>query len=421
MKDIILKYLKRTGKISEFKLFLDIFKELPSSQLALIKISGQTLTNHLEQFTDDIAFLSNLSLFPIIVHGAGDRLDKELAYTKKLNQIRITPKEDIARIKEIILEISNLLKRKIEFYGGKAKVLDSCIIADFLDFNKYGFVGSIKSINKNKIEKVIKKGYIPIIPPLGITNTGKILNINADTVANALAEELMVKKQIFVTETGGILDENGFIIPFINLSTVKSLDFIKEGMLLKIREIKKFLCKNSKIDVTITSSAMLLQELFTISGCGTVIKNHIIKSKKRLENFDVKKITNLLENAFSKKLIKSYFKEPITEIFYQEDYEAIAIIKKIGPTFYLCKFAVSKVRQGTGLGKALWQVVLLKYDNLIWRSDKKNIINPFYLNNSDGVIKQGKWYIYWKNIDNKLLIDTLDKVAKKDETLIKVK
>ena len=420
MKNIILKYLERTGKIAEFNLFLDLFTHLPKGQFALIKISGETLDFHLDEFTEDIAFLNKLNLFPTIVHGGGATLNKKIKDSKKIDGIRITPKKDISMIIDTFLQIAEKIKSKIESYGGEAEIISDCIECEYLDFDKYAYVGKIIKVNIEKIMKALENNKTPIIPPIGYLkdDNSVLLNINADNVARLVSYELKVKRQIFITETGGILNKNGVIMSFINLSFDEDKSFITEGMLYKLNEIEAMISQNPETSIVITSPKMLLQELFTISGSGTVIKNHIINSEKDINKLDLQKISALIENAFNgRKLVKDYFDEPIKEIFYQKDYEALAIIKEVCGVPYLCKFAVNKLRQSTGLGKALWQKIVSKYPSLIWRSNPQNTINSFYITKGQGMLKKNKWHIFWYNIEEEKLPFIIEKVLQKSETL----
>ena len=88
MKKVILNYLEKTGKKSEFDLFLNIFKSIPKTKFAVIKISGKTLENKIDQIAEDIAYLNKLGIYPIIIHGAGSTLDRKLPQSKKIEGIR---------------------------------------------------------------------------------------------------------------------------------------------------------------------------------------------------------------------------------------------------------------------------------------------------------------------------------------------
>ncbi|MCH8325724.1 MAG: hypothetical protein IIB83_04055 [Bacteroidetes bacterium] len=413
MKEIIFKFLKKIDK-PEFKLFLNLFSNLPKIKFAVIKISGKALENNLELIAEDIAFLNKMDIYPIIVHGCGSTLDKRLPESKKIDGIRITKKEDMKVIQSSFREIANCLKGNIIEKGGKAEIVEDLFYCEQL--KQYGYVGKIKKIKLNKIKSLIDQNITPIISPLGDSIVGK-LNINADNVAKEIVKIVEPKKFIFLTETGGILDNKGKLIPFLNLSG-NVFENITGGMLLKVKEIKDFLSSGVDYEVVITNPKGLIKELFTIKGSGTYIKYHKIIQTSDVNSINKEKIKWTLEDAFDKTLIENFFEDDIKEIFYQKEYEGVAIIKEINGMPYLDKFAVAKSYQGTGLGKSLWDKLIKEYPKLIWRSSSDNSINIFYTKLCDGVIKNNDWNFYWKNLSNNEIISTIDLVIKKKDTLV---
>ncbi len=413
MKDIIFKFLKKIDK-PEFKLFLNLFSNLPKIKFAVIKISGKALEDHLELIAEDIAFLNKLDIYPIIVHGCGSTLDKRLPESEKIDGIRITKKEDMKVIQSSFKEIADSLKENIIEKGGKAEIVEDLFYCEQLE--QYGFVGKIKKIKLSKIKSLIDLNITPIISPLGDSSVGK-LNINADNVAKELVKIIEPKKFIFITKTSGILDSKGKLIPFLNLSG-NVFENITGGMLLKVKEIKDFLSSGVDYEVVITNPKNLIKELFTIKGGGTYIKYHTINQTSDVNSIDKEKVKWTLEDAFDKTLVEDYFENGIKEVFYEKEYEGVAIINEINGMPYLDKFAVAKSYQGTGLGKSLWDRVIKEYPKLIWRSSADNSINTFYTKLCDGVIKNCEWNFYWKNLSNNEIMSTIDLVIKKKKTLI---
>lgn len=420
MRQTLLKYLEKTGKLSEFNLFLNLFQNVPKANFAIIKISGETLEYQLETIADDIAFLARLSLFPIIIHGAGSKLNSVLENSKKIDGIRVSPKSDIPLIKKTFDTIAKQISTKIESFGGRARVVEQAVFCEYLNQSVYGNVGRIVGIDVAKIDSTIADGYVPIISPIGISKKqNEVFNINADSLTSQLTSSLGIKRLIFITQTGGILNSEGSIIPFVNIADRAPMRFVTHGMRLKLNEIKRYLRKNPQVQIAITSAHNLLSELFSIGGSGTSIKNHIIKKSRSILQVDKETITNVLNDSFGKTLIGDYFEEPINSIFYQKDYEAVAILKQIDNLPYLCKFAVSKAKQGTGLGKALWSTIVKDSKSLVWRSDAKNSINPFYYARSDGMIKSGKWHIFWKAVPKRKIWKIAQIIAEKPESFTK--
>ncbi len=416
MRNFVFDFIRKIGKEEEFRLFLDSFKQLPSYKFAVIKISGQTIENNLDIIAQDIAFLNKLEIFPIIIHGAGSALDKKLKNTYKVNGYRYTKREDIPVIKKIFSDIANSLSNKIIEMGGNATVVDNVFYCKRIE--QLGYVGNIQKIDKNKIIEAVESDKTVIISPIG--SDGKnLLNINADTAAKAIVKELGVKKFILLTETGGVLDTAGNIISFINISDIDEMSFISGGMKLKLYEIRDFLKENPFCEVVITSADKILQEIFTIKGSGTFIKFYRIFSTRHIKEVGVDIAKQVLENSFNKELVHDYLKSDFKEIFYHEEKDGIAIIKEVDGVPYLDKIAVRREKQGTGLGKSLWDAVIKKYNTLTWRSAIDNIFNKFYFKNCDGMIKKNNWIVYWKNLPDEKILDIVNKISSIKKTLIK--
>ena len=412
---MLMKFVEKTGRKSEFKLFFKTYHDLPNIKFAVIKVSGETLEKKMDLLAEDIAYLNKLGIYPMIVHGAGSVLNQKLPHSKKIDGIRVTSKEDMPIVKEVFDNISRELVLKIKKYGGSAQHVGG--VFDCERIKKYGYVGDIKKVNVEKIKKVINKDITPIINPTGVFEDG-FLNVNADTAAKELVKEVHPKKFIMLTETGGILDEKGDIISFINLSSKDDFKHITGGMLLKVKEILSFMKDTNGTSIVITSAEDLLKEIFTIKGSGTFIRYHVINSTKDVHSLDKSKIKKLLEDAFGKKLTSGYFNNGITDVFYEKNYEAVAILKKVNGIPYLDKLAVAKFRQGTGLSKSLWNNVVKNHKSMVWRAHAENPFNPTYMKVCDGVIKGKEWHFYWINIKEEDIIPTMNKVISKEKTLV---
>ncbi len=416
MKKELITFIEKTRKGDEFELFLNMFRDINKIKFAVIKISGKVLETKAESLAQDIAFLNQFGIFPIVVHGAGSVLDRKLVFSKKINGFRITSKSDMEIIQKTFSEISQDLKQKIIKNGGKAKIAEDILLCEPIP--ELGYVGDITEIIISKLSEMIEKGNTPIISPLGLFN-GNHLNINADTVAKELVKCIQPKKLIFITETGGILNKKKEIIPFLNVSE-ENFDNITGGMLLKVKEIKEYLSEGLDTAVVITSPGNLINELFTIKGSGTFIKYFKINSTGDINDLDKSKIKYLLENAFCKTLVPEYFNSQIKEVFYEKNYEGIAVIKELSNIPYLDKLAVLKSCQGTGLGKSLWNSVLKKYPKLILRASIANPLNSFYAKECDGFVKGSEWNVYWKGLSWHEAETTANLAMKKSKTLLEV-
>lgn len=415
MKNVLLRYIERMGNEKEFKLFLDIINKIPKAKFAVIKISGATIDNSLDLIAQDIAFLNKLNIYPIIIHGAGAEIDRKLPNSKKKDGIRITSKDDMSVIMSIFNQISLDLCEKINHYGGSAERTEYIFECDQND--EYGYVGDIKGLDVSKIDKIVNQSKTPIISPIGFCGE-KLLNINADTAAKEVIKNILPQKVIILTETGGILDESGQIISVLNPHKVENFAKVSDGMLLKVKEILNMLQNHNECAIVITSALNLLKEIFTVRGSGTFIKSYKINSTTEFEDIQKQKVIELLEDAFSKKVASDYFNDGFEEIFYEENFEGVAIIKKVNNVPYLDKLAVVKHRQETGLGSFLWYEITQKHNKLAWRVNPKNPLNAFYAKKSTGFIKSDEWNVYWRNLNRDEIFKTVDKIVDLPKTII---
>ena len=139
-----------------------------------------------------------------------------------------------------------------------------------------GFVGKVKTINKDILQQTINENRIPVIAPIGIDENGNSYNINADLVAGKISEIIIAEKLILLTNIAGVYDENRNLLSQIKTQDVKSLvdrGVITSGMLPKIDCALNAVNSGVKmahiIDGRIKNAVLL--ELFTDQGIGTLI------------------------------------------------------------------------------------------------------------------------------------------------------
>lgn len=114
---------------------------------------------------------------------------------------------------------------------------------------------------------------------------------------------------------------------------------------------------------------------------------------------DKARVKGLLESSFGKTLAAGYFDKPAGMVYLAGDYQGIAVIKTLGRFDYLDKLAVAPQARGEGLGRELWENIKKDFPSLIWRAAPDNPANAWYLRNSDGAARSGKWMVYWYGIE----------------------
>lgn len=182
----------------------------------------------------------------IIIHGGGFAINQLMEENHipihKVNGLRVTGKSDMALIKEALVDIvGKNLAGQLTTAGLPAyqlvDELPDLVHADFLDQETYGFVGEVKNITNQTLVTLLSQGKLPLIPSLGYSEQGDLLNINADYLARAVAISLSAKKLILMTDVKGVL-ENGQVLEHLNFVDVqKKIDsgVITGGMIPKIQ------------------------------------------------------------------------------------------------------------------------------------------------------------------------------------------
>jgi len=147
----------------------------------------------------------------------------------------------------------------------------------------YGFVGDIDAVDADVLRKQLDNGLMPVVSPLSCDESGTILNINADTVAAAIAAELNAEKLILATGAAGVLEDvrdPRSLISYIDRAALDKLrddGKLEDGMLPKAAAIDSALA-NGVNRVHVISYKMadsLLLEVFTNEGTGTLVVNNI--------------------------------------------------------------------------------------------------------------------------------------------------
>jgi bifunctional N-acetylglutamate synthase/kinase len=425
VKDTIIQLLSNLANPKEFNQYMTRFVEAGQSRFAVIKVGGAILDNDLENLCSSLAFLERIGLFPIIVHGAGPQLNQSLQNqgieSEFIEGQRVTSAEVLKVAKKTFIQQNLKLANRLQSMGVKTASLTSGIfIAEKTQQSELGFVGEVKDIDLEPIKLSIKAGAVPILSSLAETSTGQSLNINADIATNQLAIALNPYKIIFLTGTGGLLDQNGKIISSVNLMTdydkMMSQDWLHGGMKLKIQQVAEILSQlPATSSVSITKPAHLAKELFTHKGSGTLIrKGESIMQHDDVETIKTKKLTALIEKSFKKKLDADYFeKTDIHRAYITYCYRAAAIVTYLDGVPYLDKFVVAEEAKGEGLGKVLWEKVKSENPRLHWRARPENSINGFYFKNAEGCSKSADWNIYWYGMKDFSMVEKSVRQASK--------
>lgn len=268
-----------------------------NGKTVVIKYGGNAMISEelKNSVMEDITLLKYIGVNPVLVHGGGPDITKALKLynieSKFINGLRVTDAQTMEVAQMVLVgktnkEIVSLLNCK----GGKA--VGFCgIDGKLIECERYkttvdgvetdiGYVGKITNVNSRLLELVAKDEYIPVIAPVGVDKEGKSYNINADTVAGAVASALKAEKMILLTDVEGIKysKDSNEVIPEITIKEACELidkGIITGGMIPKvlgcIEALEQGVSRTHIIDGRIPHCILL--EIFTNKGIGTMIKN----------------------------------------------------------------------------------------------------------------------------------------------------
>lgn len=259
----------------------------------VIKYGGNAMINEELKSTvmEDITLLKFVGLNPIIVHGGGPDISKALGVygiqSEFVNGLRVTD-EDAVKVAQMVLvgDTNKQIVAGINSKGGKAiglcgidgSLLECKKLYTEVDGEKrdLGYVGDIVKVNTNALKLLAADEYIPVVAPIGTDQEGNSYNINADTVASAIACALQAEKLILLTDVDGVKDEEGNILFELNVREVDDLierGVISGGMIPKVQGCTKAIEEGVNrvhiIDGRIAHCILL--EIFTDTGIGTMI------------------------------------------------------------------------------------------------------------------------------------------------------
>ena len=421
-RQTIVRLLSSMASQKEVTQYLKRFSQLDAARFAVVKVGGAVLRDDFEALTSSLAFLQDVGLTPIVIHGAGPQLDAELAAAgiekRTVDGLRVTSPETLAIVRRVFHAQNLKLVEALQAQDGRATSIVSGVFeADYRDRDSLGLVGNVTGVHLAPIQASLQAGSIPVIASLGETSGGQILNINADYAANALVQQLRPYKIVFLTGTGGLLDGEGRVIDSINLTTqyehLMAQPWIDGGMRVKLEQVKLLLDGlSSASSVSITRPAELAKELFTHKGSGTLVRRgeRVLQAASWGE-LDLPRLRELVESAFGRRLAADYFERTVLHRAYvSENYRAAVILTRedlalADPAIYLDKFAVLDDAQGEGLGRAVWEVMREQVPRLFWRSRRGNPVNPFYFAECDGCIKQPRWKVFWYGFEDMAAIE----------------
>ncbi len=258
-----------------------------SGQTILVKYGGHAMGGDGDTFARDIAFLKQVGIHPIVVHGGGPQISNMLQRlgikSSFVNGLRVTDQATL-EVVEMVLSgsINKQLAAEINAAGGRAVGISGkdggLIRARKLTRNgELGFVGEPERIDDRVLDAFRKSDIIPVVAPLGIDADGATYNINADTVAGAIAAAVNAARFLLLTDVPGVLDAKEALIPELTAAEARSLiasGIISGGMTPKVENCLDAVAGGVEAAVIVDGRVphAILLELFTEGGAGTLIR-----------------------------------------------------------------------------------------------------------------------------------------------------
>jgi acetylglutamate kinase len=276
-------------------------------QTVVIKYGGHAMGDEsvAKQFAADVVLLKLMGVNPVVVHGGGPQisamLDRAGVKSEFVDGLRVTDAATM-QIAEMVLsgavnkEIANWITeagkqadvRGVGLSGKDAGLLTvektrrtrrdpDSMIEHEVDL---GFVGEPTKVDPKLIRGLIaseSEDWVPVIAPIGVAEDGKTYNVNADTVAGAVAGSLQAKRMLLLTDVKGVLDQDGQVIRQMTVAQAEQLiaDGVATGGMIPKLQTAMAAVKAGVEAVVILDgrrSHAMLVELFTEHGAGTLVK-----------------------------------------------------------------------------------------------------------------------------------------------------
>jgi len=264
-----------------------------AGQVVVVKYGGNALAGASESdalalFAQDIVLMHQVGMRPVVVHGGGPQISDLMSRLGKKaefrNGLRVTDAETVDIVRMVLIgQVNPQLVAAINVHGPLAVGVsgeDAGLIRAVARDPELGFVGDVESINPMILRGLLDEEFIPVVATIGTDADGQAYNINADTVAGAIAESLGAEKLVYLTDIEGLRRVVDDPSTLIRQTTPEELDAlmadgtIAGGMIPKVEScvhaVRNGVRHSHILDGRIPH--VLLLEVFTDEGIGTMVK-----------------------------------------------------------------------------------------------------------------------------------------------------
>ena len=257
--------------------------------VVVVKYGGHAMTDPAlaASFARDIVLVRSVGLHPVVVHGGGPQIGEHLRRLGKQSEfrdgLRVTDEETLEVARMVLVgKVGRDIVSAINANGGAALGLsgeDGRLVTAVPRDPALGFVGDVAEVNPRIIERLVTREIVPVVSSIGADAGGQAYNINADTVAAALAGALDAAKVVYLTDVPGLLADPADPSSLVSRATVTDVEAmivsgaVNGGMIPKARACMDAVRAGSgsahMLDGRIPHAVLL--ELFTDAGIGTMI------------------------------------------------------------------------------------------------------------------------------------------------------
>jgi len=260
-----------------------------SGKTVVIKYGGSAMEDPdlAGLFAQDVVLMRLVGMNPVVVHGGGPQISDLMRQLGKepefVDGLRVTDAEtvDIVRM-ALVGKVNREIVASVNRHGSYAVGLsgeDAGLITVGQRDDRLGFVGDIRRIDPAILERLVREDLIPVVATVGVDEAGQAYNVNADTVAGAIAKSLRAEKLVYLTNVAGLyrdLTDETSLISRIDVDRLAALvddGSLSEGMIPKARScveaVKSGVTRAHILDGRIPHA--LLLEFFTREGIGTMV------------------------------------------------------------------------------------------------------------------------------------------------------
>ncbi len=264
-----------------------------AGQVVVVKYGGNALAgasddDALSLFAEDVVLMRQVGMRPVVVHGGGPQISDLMQRLGKVTEfrkgLRVTDGETVDIVRMVLIgQVNPQLVAAINVHGSLAVGVsgeDAGLIKAVARDPELGFVGDVESINPTILQSLLDDGFVPVVATIGTDAAGQAYNINADTVAGAIAESLGAEKLVYLTDIEGlrrVVDDPSSLIRQTTPDELDSLmadGTIAGGMIPKVEScvhaVRAGVRRAHILDGRIPH--VLLLEIFTDEGIGTMVR-----------------------------------------------------------------------------------------------------------------------------------------------------